>query len=114
MTKTSENQKSTIGIRLKEARIMAGLSQNQVANMIDIPRPSVSEIESGNRQVSAVEISRLCDIYDVSVNWVLGNKKDSVDADDNPKLKLAARELSKLKDDDLDYLMQVIGMIKTS
>jgi transcriptional regulator with XRE-family HTH domain len=112
MTDKSIDQKILIGSKLKEARRLAGLSQDQVAKMISIPRPSVSEIESGNRRVSADELTTLCEIYDVSPDWVVGNSASTI-SKDNPRLELAARELSKLKDEDLDKLLQVMAAMRT-
>lgn len=113
MTDNNSDSKSLIGSRLKEARRLAGLSQDQVAKMINIPRPSVSEFESGNRRVSADELTSLCEIYDVSTDWVVGNSASTISKDD-PRLELAARELSKLKDDDLDRLLKVMAAMRTN
>jgi hypothetical protein len=74
-------------------------------------RPSISEIEAGNRRVSADELTRLADLYDVKVGWVLGEAPERV-ATNDPKLQLAARELSKLKPDALDRLMTLIAAMK--
>jgi transcriptional regulator with XRE-family HTH domain len=35
-------------------------------------RPTISEIEAGNRRVSADELKTFADIYDVTVGWLLG------------------------------------------
>ena len=61
-----------IASRLKRAREDAGLSQNEVAVLLDIPRPSVTNIENGKRKCSALELRRLCVIYRVSADWILG------------------------------------------
>ena len=79
--------------------------------MLGIHRPSVTEIEAGNRRVAADELSRLAELYDVSVPWILGDAPDSVDAAD-PKLQLAARELSKLKPDDLERLLKLLAAMR--
>ena len=92
---------------------MAGLSQGQVAKMLGLHRPSISEIEAGNRRVSAQELHQLCDIYEVNTNWVLGTKDEATDTDD-PRLELAARELAKLKPNDLNRLLKLISAMNTS
>ena len=68
--------------------------------MLGLHRPSISEIEAGNRRVSAEELTRLAEIYDVSVAWLVGKTPEKIDVED-PRLELAARELTKLKPDDL-------------
>ena len=42
---------------------MSGLSQAQVAKMLDLQRPSITEMEAGNRAVSAEELVNLAEIF---------------------------------------------------
>jgi transcriptional regulator with XRE-family HTH domain len=112
MNDAIQERSSPIGTRLKEARKLAGLSQGQVATMLGLHRPSISEIEAGNRKVSAEELNRLCEIYDVSLDWVVGKASGSINPDD-PRLELAARELSKLNPDDLNRLLHVIAAMRS-
>lgn len=74
MTEATE-RRAIIASRLKDARRMAGLSQAQVANILGLQRPSVSEMEAGNRKVTAEEIAQLAELYDVSASWLLGEGK---------------------------------------
>jgi transcriptional regulator with XRE-family HTH domain len=103
-----EEKRTIIATRIREARRMAGLSQAQVAKILELPRPSITDMESGNRKVSAEEISVLAELYDVSASWLLGEGATKVDAHDD-KLQLAARELQKLKPDDLDRLLTLLA-----
>ena len=112
MSETEAAKRSLIAERLKEARKLAGLSQGHVAKMRGLHRPSVSEIEAGNRRVSADELARLAGIYDVNVAWLLGEAPDTLDAQD-PRLELAARELTKLKPDDLDRLLKLLAAMRS-
>jgi transcriptional regulator with XRE-family HTH domain len=107
----TEEKRSIIAARLREARKMAGLSQAQVAKMLGLHRPSISEAEAGNRKVSALEITKLAEIYDVSVSWLLGEDADKLDIHDD-KIQLAARELRKLKPDDLDRLLTILASMR--
>ena len=104
-------QSVALGGRLREARKLAGLSQGQVASILNLHRPSVSEIESGNRRVSAQEISKFAEIYDVSTAWLLGNTADALSVND-PRLELAARELAKLRPDDLSKLLKLLAAMR--
>ncbi|PYD61956.1 helix-turn-helix domain-containing protein [Gluconacetobacter entanii] len=109
---TEIEQRRLIAQRLREARQLAGLSQGQVAKMMGMHRPTISEIEAGNRRVSADEIARFADIYDVSTGYLLGNTPDKLAVDD-PKLQLAARELAKLSPDALDGLLRALAAVRT-
>lgn len=99
--------------RLKEARKAAGLTQGHVAKMLNLHRPTISEIEAGNRRVSSDELKAFADIYDVTVSWLIGETEELLNIDD-PRLQLAARELSKLKDDDLDRLLRLLASMRDS
>ena len=112
MTKLDSAKRAQIAERLKEARKLAGLSQGHVAKMLGLHRPSVSEMEAGNRRVSADELARLAEIYDVSVVWLLGEAPETLDAQD-PRLELAARELAKLKPDDLVRLLRLLAAMRS-
>ena len=111
--KHAESAKRTvIAERLKEARMLAGVSRGHVAKILGLHRPSISEIEAGNRRVSADELARLAKIYDVGVAWLLGEAPDTLEAQD-PRLELAARELTKLKPDDLDRLLKLLAAMRS-
>lgn len=112
MTSLGGPKRYSLPERLKEARKLAGLSQGQVAKMLSLHRPSVSEMEAGNRRVSANELARLAEICDVSVAWLLGEAPETLDAQD-PRLELAARELSKLKSDDLERLLKLLAAMRS-
>jgi transcriptional regulator with XRE-family HTH domain len=105
-------QRKRIAERIREARTLAGLSQGQVAKMMDMHRPSVSEIEAGNRRVSADELARFAELFDVSAAYLLGETPDTL-APDDPKLQLAARELAKLSPDALEGLLRALAAVRT-
>ena len=113
MTDSPDTHRSAIAERLREARKAAGLSQGQVAKLLQMHRPTVSEIEAGNRRVSAEELTRFAETYDVTVSWLLGETADQLEMND-PRLQLAARELSKLKPDDLDRLLRLLASMRSS
>ncbi|TFI58307.1 XRE family transcriptional regulator [Sphingomonas parva] len=102
----------TLPARLRAAREAAGLSQGQVAKLMNMHRPTVSEMEAGNRRITADELAKLADLYDTKLSWLLGDAPERA-ATDDPKLQLAARELSKLKPDDLDRLLKLIAAMKS-
>lgn len=113
MTDQLEAKRAAIAERLREARKAAGLSQGQVAKLLNMHRPTISEIEAGNRRVSAVELSTFAETYDITVSWLLGESAEQLEAND-PRLQLAARELSKLKPDDLDRLLRLLASMRNS
>lgn len=113
MTESPESKRVQIAKRLRNAREAAGVSQGQVARLLGMHRPTISEIEAGNRRVSAEELKTFADTYDVTVSWLLGESAEQLETDD-PRLQLAARELSKLKSEDLDRLLKLLASMRNS
>ncbi|MQA27421.1 MAG: ImmA/IrrE family metallo-endopeptidase [Micromonosporaceae bacterium] len=56
-----------VGGRVREARVAAGLTQSQLAGRLSLDRSALVRIESGQRQVSALELFRLSDELGVPV-----------------------------------------------
>src|SRR6516164_2643466 len=104
-----ESKRQAIAARLRAAREQAGLSQGQAAKVLGVHRPAITEMEAGRRIVSAEELAALADAYGVSVNWLVEAKRADPVRD---RMELAARELGKLKAEDLDRLMQLLSTLK--
>lgn len=100
-----------LATRLRAAREQAGLSQGQVAKLLKMHRPTVSEIEAGRRRVQAEELTEFARLYQVSPAWLLGEAAGGDDLRD-AKVRLAARELAKLKADDLDRVMNLLASLR--
>jgi len=103
---------NALAARLRLAREQAGLSQGQVAKMLGLHRPSVSEAEAGRRKVSSDEIAELARIYAVDVAWLVGSETRTSDQVED-RVALAARELAKLQPADLDRLLSLLGTLRT-
>ena len=99
----NEDTQLNLGGRLRAAREQAGLSQGQVARMMECHRPTISEIEAGRRKVTSDEIKWFSTTYGVSVAWLLDSEEKS-----DPLVELAARQLSKLKKEDLDKFLRLL------
>ena len=106
----AEVSRQVIASRLRLGRELAGLTQGQVAKIRGWHRPTVSEIEAGRRRVSADELTSLAELYGVSVSWIVEEEEH---ASSNARATLAARELGKLSDEDLDRLLELIRSFRT-
>lgn len=110
---TTPTNPTAVGERLRLAREHAGLSQGQVAKMLDLHRPSISQIESGQRNVRPSEIARFAQIYGVREGWIVsGDSAGTGDANADPRVELAARELAKLRKEDLDAILRLIKIMR--
>ena len=57
------DDRKSLGARLREAREYLGLSQEEVARVLALPRPAVSLVESGQRKVDALELKTFAELY---------------------------------------------------
>ena len=103
--------RQAIASRLRVAREQAGLSQGQVAKLLDMHRPTISEIEAGRRRISAEELAEFARVYDVSLDWLTAAKDQQVDEEDD-RVMLAARQLARLKPKDLDRVMDLLSSLR--
>jgi len=69
----------TIADRLRDARKLAGLSQGQVAKMLNLHFSHILEIEAGTKTVSVQEIEKFAEIFEVSQSWLMGNELAKVE-----------------------------------
>src|ERR1700733_14210576 len=108
-TNNLNSDREKIALRLKKARVLAGLSQEQAAIKMDLQRPAISEIEAGKRKVSAEEIIQFSNLYKVDATWLLLQENDNESMTEEHKF--AARELGKLNKDDIKKLIDVLKIL---
>lgn len=109
-TSNSNSDREKIAARLKEARILAGLSQAQAADTLGLQRPAISEIEAGKRKVSAEEVIQFANLYKVDTSWLLLRETEN-ETYMSEQLKFAARELGKMKQEDIEKLLHVLKVL---
>ncbi len=64
----------SIGKRIKDLREELGMSQQKLAEMLGVARPTISQIESGTRKLCAEEMLKLSQIFNISVDLLLDIK----------------------------------------
>lgn len=62
--RTSVITQAELGRRLRSARLTAGLTQDEVADALGVPRPTISQIEAGKRGVGSLELAELARLYE--------------------------------------------------
>ena|SRR3989442_606130 len=103
-------RREDVASRLRIAREAAGLTQAQAAAKLRLHRPTLSEIEAGRRRVAAEELHAFAELYGADIEWIVSGEGGDKNADD--RILLAARQLSKMKDADLDRLMRLLQMLR--
>lgn len=82
-----------IGYWLEHARKAMGLSQEQVAKEIGLPRPAISLIETGKRSVSSIELDSFARLYHRNTAYFL--RPRSHDQAEGEALLLRAENVSE-------------------
>lgn len=62
-----------IGQRLANLRKVKGYSQEELANLLDLSRTSLTQIELGNRNLSVIEIKKMADTLSISIDRLLSS-----------------------------------------
>jgi transcriptional regulator with XRE-family HTH domain len=87
---TTLSQKQ-IGQRITELRKMKGLSQEDLAKSVNISRPSLTQIELGNRTVDVLELQRLSMVLGFSLDDFV-SKDFSINQDVQGKAEVEAKQ----------------------
>jgi transcriptional regulator with XRE-family HTH domain len=101
---------TTLYDRLRVAREHAGLSQGQVAKQLNKSRPTITQIETGKRRVTADELAEFAKLYEVSIDWLSGTNADTQET--TARVQLAARHLAQLRPQDLDKVLDLLNAMK--
>jgi len=65
-----------IGLRIKELREKAGMSQDALSKTMKLPRPAITQIESGARKIATDELVRFSQIFHVGVDDLINPGKE--------------------------------------
>ncbi len=65
-----------IGLRIKVLREKTGISQDALARKMRLPRPAISQIESGARKIATDELLRFSQIFQIQVDVLLNPEKE--------------------------------------
>lgn len=65
----------TLGQRIKRLRIDKGMSQVELGELVNVGNSTVSQWESDKRVPDIATVNQLAKVFDVSVDYLLGNGK---------------------------------------
>ena len=103
----NSSEELRLAARLREAREYLGISQEAVSRQLDIPRASVSALESGKRRVSSIELQRLAALYKTPVNVLLGESDES-----DPLSEALFRTATGLSDQDRRQVLRFAEFLR--
>lgn len=76
----NETEEAKLGSRLREAREFLGLSQESVATAMELPRATISAIESGKRKVIGTELHKFAALYKRELSFFFDSQPSAEDA----------------------------------
>ncbi|OFX16873.1 MAG: hypothetical protein A2033_12635 [Bacteroidetes bacterium GWA2_31_9] len=85
-----------IGQRITELRKMKGLSQEDLAKSVKISRPSLAQIELGNRSVDILELQKLSFILEFSLDYFMSNDFTTSQVIEGKEEKKAKKEEERI------------------
>lgn len=103
-------RQTVLGERIREERKYRGLSQEEVARDLGVPRSVVSLIESGTRRVSAEELSQLARLYQTTMESLTGHENEAVEPE---SVRLLARATAELSPTDRDEVLRFAHFLQS-
>ena len=93
---------SVLSERIKKARTELHLSQDYVAQFLNISRTAVVEIESNRRKVSAEELGKLSELFQIPADELLSGRETKMPT------QMFARRFETLDEADQQEILNLI------
>ena len=100
----------TIGLKIKERRIHQGVTQEYVANLLDVNTSHISNIECARSNPSLTALVRIADILQCSVDYFIGGEYTYTA--ENSAEELDQQIMDQVKYMDLDTKRKVLKMLE--
>jgi transcriptional regulator with XRE-family HTH domain len=108
MSISTEEMRLALARRLREAREYVGLSQDEVAEALNISRPGVTHLESGQRKVESTELQKLSTLYGRTVDYLLNGVELAAES----QVAFLARALHGLSANDMEELSRFAKFLR--
>ena len=94
---------SELGDKVKLLRNRRGLKQDDLAEVLELSRSQISNLESGRRNLNLKQLEKLCEYFQVDMSYfVMSETTDScLDLIEKAKLLFASKELTNIQKEDL-------------
>jgi len=107
-----DQEQERLSQRLREAREYLGLSQEFVAEQLEISRAAVSAMETGRRKVSSLELKQLARLYRRNYEYFLG--EEEVTEPEDAIAQALFRTTKKLSDQDREQVLKFAQFLRQS
>ncbi|MTI49434.1 MAG: helix-turn-helix transcriptional regulator [Firmicutes bacterium] len=101
------------GKRLRELRLNKSLTQEQLGKIIGKSKNNISQYETGKREPDLETLNKFAEIFNVKVDYLLGNKKTKKEKISEEIIKMFAESEginldSELSDRQRDRLLNIV------
>lgn len=103
--KTNDTFLVSMGSRICEERKKLGLSQEMLAEMIDVSPQTISTAERGEKAMRPESIYRLSKVFECSTDYLFSGEKTEVDK------SLLCKKINSISQKDLQALENLINII---
>jgi len=100
--------------RLKELRMKAGLTQDELAEKLELKQSTIGMIETNKRSTSSDTIIKLADFFNTSVDYLLGRTDDpnpildKANTNFSPEIRKIARAGEKMTPDKSQRMLKIL------
>lgn len=94
-----------MGIRIAKRRKEHHLTQEQIAERMNVSLQMISNLELGKKAIRPENLVKLCHVLGVTADYILTGKKTSTD------VQSIASKLSLLSDDDIQMVESLIDFL---
>jgi transcriptional regulator with XRE-family HTH domain len=99
-----DDDRATLGARLKDAREYRGFSQDDVAKFLGVSRSAISLIENGARRLDILELRKLAALYQCSIEELTGEQPSEKRQPDS--IRMVARAAAALSPEDRSEVLR--------
>ena len=97
---------------LKEAREFLGLSQEFVADHIDLSRVAISAIETNKRKVSSVELKKFARLYHLDLSFFFGDEVSTAQIPQDRTVDVLFRTAKALSAEDKEQVLRFAQFLR--
>ncbi len=97
ITQATKKLMEDIGLRISKKRKEIGLTQEQLAEKMDVSIQMISNLEHGNKAIRIDNLINLCQILDVSTDYILTGKEAPPIITNDDLASLSERDRKMLK-----------------
>jgi transcriptional regulator with XRE-family HTH domain len=108
---SEDKDRTALGVRLKEAREYRGFSQEEVAKYLNVPRSAISLIENGARRLDVLEMRKLAQLYECSIEELTG--QNPIAETEPNSIKMVARAAADLSPEDRSEVLRFAQFLKS-